>query len=128
MVKETKRIFKVGTNVGGFLAKTATKSLLGIPNKNIPEEKEIVESIVDSGIQTAEKSLDNLVHKAVVRSAEGSSLIDFSQLHHTANMAGKTMELLSHVDPRAAADAAAVRRSGCGWADELVWCVRCRGH
>ena len=38
MVKETKRIFKVGTNVGGFLAKTATKSLLGIPNKNIPIE------------------------------------------------------------------------------------------
>ena len=38
MVKETKRIFKVGTNVGGFLAKTATKSLLGISNKNIPVE------------------------------------------------------------------------------------------
>tara|TARA_B100001989_G_C24550939_1_gene474678 strand:+ start:3492 stop:4808 length:1317 start_codon:yes stop_codon:yes gene_type:complete len=38
VVKETKRIFKVGTNVGGFLAKTATKSLLGIPNKNIPVE------------------------------------------------------------------------------------------
>eukprot|EP00942_MAST-04A_sp_MAST-4A-sp1_P002226 g2226.t1 len=76
--------------------------------QNIPEEKEIVESIVDSGIQTAEKSLDNLVHKAVVRSAEGSSLIDFSQLHHTANMAGKTMELLSHVDPRAAADAVSI--------------------
>ena len=38
MVKETKRIFKVGTNVGGFIAKTATKSLLGISNKNIPVE------------------------------------------------------------------------------------------
>ncbi len=38
MVKETKRIFKVGTNVGGFLAKTATRSLLGISNKNIPIE------------------------------------------------------------------------------------------
>ena len=38
MVKETKRILKVGTNVGGFLAKTATKSILGIPNKNIPVE------------------------------------------------------------------------------------------
>ena len=38
MVKETKRIFKVGTNVGGLLAKTATRSLLGISNKNIPIE------------------------------------------------------------------------------------------
>ena len=38
MVKETKRIFKVGTNVGGFLAKTATRSLLGISNRNIPIE------------------------------------------------------------------------------------------
>ena len=38
MVKETKRIFKVGTNVGGFLAKTATRSLFGISNKNIPVE------------------------------------------------------------------------------------------
>ena len=38
MVKETKRIFKVGTNVGSFLAKTATKNILGIPNNNIPSE------------------------------------------------------------------------------------------
>ena len=38
MVKQTKRILKVGSNVGGFLAKTATKSLLGISNKNIPLE------------------------------------------------------------------------------------------
>ncbi|PPR24764.1 MAG: putative protein kinase UbiB [Alphaproteobacteria bacterium MarineAlpha9_Bin4] len=38
MVKQTKRILKVGSNVGGFLAKTATKSFLGISNKNIPLE------------------------------------------------------------------------------------------
>ena len=38
MVKETKRIFKVGSNVGGFLAKTATKNLLGLNNKNVPAE------------------------------------------------------------------------------------------
>ena len=31
---ETKRIFKVGTNVGGFIAKLATKNLLGISNKD----------------------------------------------------------------------------------------------
>tara|TARA_Y100001970_G_scaffold284382_1_gene401621 strand:+ start:176 stop:1477 length:1302 start_codon:yes stop_codon:yes gene_type:complete len=38
LVKQTKRILKVGSNVGGFLAKTATKSFLGISNKNIPLE------------------------------------------------------------------------------------------
>ena len=31
--KETKRIIKVGTNVGGFVAKLATKNLFGIDNK-----------------------------------------------------------------------------------------------
>lgn len=31
---ETKRIVKVGTNVGGFIAKLATKNLLGISNKD----------------------------------------------------------------------------------------------
>ena len=30
---ETKRIFKVGANVGGFVAKVATKNLLGISSK-----------------------------------------------------------------------------------------------
>ena len=30
---ETKRIVKVGTNVGGFIAKLATKNLLGISDK-----------------------------------------------------------------------------------------------
>ncbi len=38
MVKETKRIFKVGANVGSFLAKTATKNIFGINNNNIPQE------------------------------------------------------------------------------------------
>ncbi len=38
MVKETKRIFKVGANVSGFLAKTATKNILGISNDRIPKE------------------------------------------------------------------------------------------
>ena len=38
MVKETKRIFKVGANVGGFVAKTATKNILGISNDKIPKE------------------------------------------------------------------------------------------
>ena len=38
MVKETKRIFKVGSNVGGFLAKTATRNLLGLNNDNVPAE------------------------------------------------------------------------------------------
>ena len=31
---ETKRIVKVGTNVGGFIAKLATKNLLGISDKD----------------------------------------------------------------------------------------------
>ena len=38
MVKETKRIFKVGANVSSFLAKTATKNILGISNDRIPIE------------------------------------------------------------------------------------------
>ena len=38
MVKETKRIFKVSANVGGFLARTATKNILGISNDKIPIE------------------------------------------------------------------------------------------
>ncbi len=38
MVKETKRIFRVGTNVGSFLVKTATKNMLGFSNNNVPEE------------------------------------------------------------------------------------------
>ncbi len=38
MVKETKRIFKVSANVGGFLARTATKNILGISNDKLPIE------------------------------------------------------------------------------------------
>ena len=39
-IKETKRILKVGTNVG-FLAKTATR-VLGMSNKNIPVELDLL--------------------------------------------------------------------------------------
>ena len=37
--KETKRIIKVGTNVGGFIAKLATKNLLGIKHKTKDAEE-----------------------------------------------------------------------------------------
>ncbi len=37
--KQTKRIFKVGTNVGGFVAKVATKNLLGISKKDTNAEE-----------------------------------------------------------------------------------------
>ena len=37
--KETKRIIKVGTNVGGFVAKIATKNLLGMKHKTKDAEE-----------------------------------------------------------------------------------------
>ena len=36
--KQTKRIVKVGTNVGGFFAKVATKNLLGLSKKIIMQK------------------------------------------------------------------------------------------